>query len=103
MRKKNFNDPSTHNAEPNQCKFDMRLLKLAFQFVDLRLGLLYRSNSASRGKEFLGRVDNCRQKLAGPILRSVIVRSMMMWVHVPFAPKSAEIRLKGQIALLTLA
>ena len=55
---KDINDPSTHNAEPNQCKFDMRLLELAFQFVDLRLGLLYRSDSASRGDKFLGRVND---------------------------------------------
>ena len=99
---KYVNYPSTENAEPNQRYFDMCLLELAIQFVDLRLGLLYRSNSASRGKEFLGRVDNYRQKLAGPILRSVIVGSMMMWIHVPFAPKPAKIRLKGQVALFTL-
>ena len=99
---KYVNYPSTHNAEPNQCKFDMRLLELAIQFVDLCLGLMYRSNSASRGKKFLGRINNHRQELAGPILRSVIVRSVVMWIHMPFAPKPAKIRLKGQVALLAL-
>ena len=70
---KDINYPSTHNAEPNQCKFDVRLLELAFQFVDLRLGLLYRSDSASCGEKFLGRINNHRQELAGPILCSVII------------------------------
>ena len=46
---KYVNYPSTQNVEPNQREFDMFLLELAIQFVDLCLGLLYRSNSASRG------------------------------------------------------
>ena len=37
---KDVNYPSTENAESNQRYFDMCLLELAIQFVDLCLGLL---------------------------------------------------------------